>query len=255
MKLALKLIRSVLFIYLSLALFLFLFQRNLLYYPTPENEHEYDVVQYEVDDVVLNVIVLNQGKDEAVLYFGGNGEAVVANAYYFNKALPDYTVYLVNYRGYGGSTGKPTETNLYLDAEYIYDQIAVNHKAVSVFGRSLGSGVATYLASTKSINKMVLITPYDSIQKIAQKQYPVFPIAILLRDKFDSLSRVKNISTDTLVLLAEHDVIIPRENSQRLIKAFPSSQLRVEVIEGTDHNSISSKAEYYNFLYEFMAMP
>jgi pimeloyl-ACP methyl ester carboxylesterase len=252
MKLFLRLTQSVLFIYLSVALFLFVFQRSFLYHPAAETDHEYDVIQYEIDDVVLDVIVLNKGKDEAIIYFGGNGEAVVANAYFFNEALSDYTVYLVNYRGYGGSTGKPTEATLYKDAQYIYDQLIAKHKKLSVIGRSLGSGVATYLASTRNINKMILVTPFDSIQAIAQKQYPVFPITLLLRDKFDSLSRVKNISAKTLVLLAENDFIIPFENSQRLIDAFPSSQIIVELLEGTGHNSISSKQEYYYFLQQFM---
>lgn len=255
MKLFLRLIRSILFIYLSIALFLFAFQRSLLYYPSAETEHEYDVIQYEVDDVVLDVIVLNKGKDEAIIYFGGNGEAVVANASFFNKILSDYTIYLVNYRGYGGSTGKPMEIALYADAQYIYDQVKTKHQTISVIGRSLGSGVATYLASTRNISKMILITPFDSIQAIAQKQYPVFPIALLLRDKFDSLNRVKNISAKTLVLLAENDVVIPFENSQRLIAAFPSSQIKVELIEEMGHNNISSKQEYYHFLQQFMTAP
>jgi len=253
MKPFLRLTQSVLFIYFSVALFLFIFQRHFLYFPTAAAEHEHDVIQYEIDDVVLDVIVLNKGKDEAIIYFGGNGEAVVANAYFFNKTLPGYTVYLVNYRGYGGSTGKPTEAALYKDAQYIYDQLITKHKAVSVIGRSLGSGVATYLSSTRNIHKLILVTPFDSIQAIAQKQYPVFPIALLLRDKFDSLNRVKNISAKTLVLLAENDVIIPFENSQRLIGAFPSSQIKVELIEDTGHNSISSKGKYYDLLQQFLA--
>lgn len=255
MKLFLRLIRSVLFIYFSLALFLFAFQRSLLYYPTAEINHEYELIKYAIDDVVLDVIVLNKGKDEAIIYFGGNGEAVVANASFFNKTLSDYTIYLVNYRGYGGSTSKPMEVALYADAQYIYDQVKTKHKTISVIGRSLGSGVATYLASTRNISKMILVTPFDSIQAIAQKQYPVFPIALLLRDKFDSLSRVKNISAKTLVLLAENDVVIPFENSQRLIAAFPSSQIKVELIEDTGHNNISSKQEYYHFLQQFMTAP
>ena len=252
MKLALRLIRSIVFIYLSVALLLFLLQRNLLYYPSPDTEHEYDVVQYEVDDVSLNVIILNQGKDNAVLYFGGNAEAVVGNAYFFNKVLPDRTVYLVNYRGYGGSSGKPTEANLYADAEYVYDQIKTDHNRIAVIGRSLGTGVATYLASIRSIDKMILVTPYDSIQAIAEQQYPVFPINLLLKDKYDSLSRVDRITAKTFVLLAEHDVVIPYENSRRLIEAFPASQINVKVIKGTGHNSISSKPEYYDLIQLFM---
>lgn len=255
MKLFFRLIRSILFIYLSVALFLFVYQRQLLYYPTEEVEHSYDVIQYSNNDAVIKVIVLNKGKDDAILYFGGNGEAVIANANYFNRALPDYTIYLVNYRGYGGSTGKPTEANLYSDAEYIYDQVISEHKSLSVIGRSLGTGVATYLASIRNINRLILITPFDSILAIAQKQYPVFPISLLLRDNYDSLSRVKSINTKTFVLLAEHDVVIPLENSQRLIDAFPMSQITVEMIKGVGHNSISNKREYYDLLRRFMSEP
>lgn len=255
MKLLIRLTRSVVFIYFSVAFLLFIFQRDFLYFPTAKSEHDYDVIQYAIDDVVLDVIALNKGKEKAIIYFGGNGEAVAANAHFFNKTLPDYTIYLVNYRGYGGSTGKPTEANLYSDAQYIYDRINTEHKTISVIGRSLGSGVATYLASTKSINKMVLITPYDSIEAIAQKQYPMFPVTLLLRDKYDSISRVKSISTKTLILLAEHDRVIPLESSQRLIKQFPPEQVKVELLEGTGHNSISSKEQYYTSLHQFMEAP
>jgi uncharacterized protein len=253
MKLFIRLLRSVLFIYLSVGLFLFLLQRDFLYYPTAKVEHEYEIKQFSNDDVILDVIVLNKGKDKAILYFGGNAESVVANASGFKNIFSNHTVYLLNYRGYGGSTGSPTEAALYSDALFLYDEIFNRFDSVSVIGRSLGTGVATYLASTRAINKMILITPYDSIQNIAQKQYPVFPISILLKDKYDSASRVQDIDAETLIILAEHDVVIPMENSEQLIKEFPESQLQVEIIKDATHNSLSSKNKvYYSFLQQFM---
>ena len=141
MKLLIRILRSVLFIYFSVAFLLYIFQRDFLYYPTPKINHEFEEQQFSIGDELLNVIVLNKGKEEAILYFGGNGESVVGNASTFNQIFSNYTVYLVNYRAYGGSTGKPTEAFLYSDAQYIYDAISTKHKKISVIGRSLGTEI------------------------------------------------------------------------------------------------------------------
>jgi pimeloyl-ACP methyl ester carboxylesterase len=249
----LKIIGGILFsLYFLAAVLVFIFQRDFMYFPSAETKHKFEVRHFSIDEETLNIIVLNKGKENAILYFGGNGESVEGNAASFSQIFSNHTVYLVNYRGYGGSTGVPTEEYLYADAEYLYDLISAQHHEISVIGRSLGSGVATFLASTRAIAKMVLITPYDSIQNIAQVQYPIFPIALLLKDKYDSASRVKDIISNTLIILAEHDVIIPAESSNKLIKKFPSLQVTVEIIEGTGHNNLSRKNKYYDVLRQFL---
>jgi pimeloyl-ACP methyl ester carboxylesterase len=252
MKLLKSFIRIVLSVYFIFALVLFIFQRDFLYYPTAKIVHEFEIQQYSIDEVILDVIVLNKGRDKAILYFGGNGESVFKNANRFSKVFNSHTVYLVNYRGYGGSTGKPTEAFLYSDAQFIYDKISGQYKSISVIGRSLGTGVATLLASTRSINKMILITPYDSIQSVAQSRYPVYPISIMLKDKFKSDSRIKDISASTLVIFAEHDQVIPLKNTQQLIEYFPPSQVQVEMIKGNGHNDLSSNPRYLYLLQQFM---
>ncbi|MFP6807123.1 MAG: alpha/beta hydrolase [Pseudomonadales bacterium] len=223
-----------------------------MYFPSPEIAHRYETMTISTDDQSLEIVVLNRGESKAILYFGGNGESVVANAPRYTEIFAMQTVYLVNYRGYGGSTGNPTEKTIYADAQLLYDKVSPQHTGISVIGRSLGSGVATLLASTRKIDKMVLITPYDSIRNIAQDQYPMFPIDYLLLDKFDSVSRIKSIDSSTLIIIAELDSIIPSKYSDRLIDEFPAAQVSVNVIRGAGHNDLSYRDSYYELLHNFM---
>lgn len=238
--------------YLAIALLLFVFQRDLIYLPTAKYTHDFETEQFSIDGERIDVVVINKGNQSAILYFGGNGESVVHSAPSLSKTFPDHTLYLVNYRGYGGSSGNPSEKAIYADAQHIYDLIEKRHSNVSVIGRSLGSGVATFLASTRAINKMVLITPYDSIQRMAQDQFPYLPISILLKDKYNSVDRVKGIKSRTLVILAERDNVIPPKYSKRLVEAFRKQQVTVKTILGAGHNNLSNTDEYHRFLRDFM---
>ena len=114
---------------------------------------------------------------------------------------------------------------------------------VSTIGRSLGSGVASYLAAHRPVNELVLITPYDSLQSVAQSRYPIYPIGLLLHDKFDSLSRIDKIDATVLILAAEHDDVIPRPHTERLFRAFPKAPV-FYTIAGSHHGDISSFPEY-----------
>ena len=246
-----KVIGFLVSVYILVALLLFVFQRGLLYFPTGKYAHHLPVEQYLNEGERIDVVVLNPNQQDAILYFGGNGESIVHSAVAFTDVF-EQTVYFVNYRGYGGSTGQPTEQALYSDAQYIYDVIKKRHSKISVIGRSLGSGVATFLAASRPIDKMALITPYNSIQQIAQDRFPVYPMSILLKDKYVSVDRVKNIESRTLVLLAERDRVIPKEYSMRLIAAFPEHQIIVKTMPNTGHNSLSDTDEYYLLLQKFM---
>lgn len=239
-------------IYVLFGIFLFIFQRDFMYFPTEKPTHPFQIKQFLIGGESIDVVVLNKGKSKAIMYFGGNGESVVGNAPDFIKIFPNHTVYLVNYRGYGGSTGTPTEQFLYSDARHIYDGIISQHQQVSVIGRSLGTGIATYLASQREVHKIILVSPYDSIEHIAQDRYKIYPISLLLKDKYNSLHRIKDIKSDTLIILAEHDAVIPSKYSSQLIKAFPISQVTVETIKGAGHNNLSQREIYYQLLKRFI---
>ena len=239
-------------IYLLLCLALFAFQRNLLYFPTPEYEHPYTTTLFSSDNEQLKVLILNEGKETAILYFGGNAESVVHNAAQLAADFPNDTVYLVNYRGYGGSSGQPTEAGIYADTLYIYDAIKSKHHTISAIGRSLGSGVATYLAANRTIHKMILITPYDSIQNVAKSHYPFFPISLLIQDEFNSAKYAADLETNTLILIASHDTVVPRPNTMQLISAFSPTYLSAQTIPKTTHNTISDEIIFHELMHDFM---
>jgi len=245
-------IKLLLLAYLTYGVLLFINQRDLLYAPTDKTDHIFNEVIFHNDKESINVIVVNDKKEKAILYFGGNGDTVARSAFAFDRFFPEHTVYLVNYRGYGGSSGEPTEKGIYADALTVFDQIRSKHSDISVLGRSLGSGVATYLARKREFEKLVLITPYDSAQSMAQERFPLYPMSILLKDKYDSVSRVKNIDTKTLVILAEKDNVITMKHSQKLIDAFPASKVDVKIIEGVGHNTILRDDRYYHVLQKFI---
>lgn len=238
--------------YLSVIGFFYLFQRSFLYFPTEKYEHSYDRIGIPSQGETIEVIVLNSGNSKALIYFGGNGEAVVANAEDFLSNFSDLTIYLVNYRGYGGSSGEPTESGIFADALTIYDQVKELHSDISVVGRSLGSGVATFLAANRPIKKVALITPYDSVLNMAKAQFAMLPVRLILKDRYDSLSRASHIKSKVLIVAAEHDQVIPMSHTQRLMNAFQSDQVVFKVIKNAGHNNLSNSIVYYKTLSDFI---
>jgi len=254
MKFLLTLLTIVAALYLLAALLLFLLQRKFMYFSTPFIDHAYEEVVLTAagdDSIELRVIVVNPGRQHAVLYFGGNAEAVVHSAAPLADALPEHTLYLVNYRGYGGSSGTPSEANLFSDARQIYDRIATDHQEVSAIGRSLGSGVVCWLAAEVSLTRLVLITPYDSILNIARAAYPIFPVRWLLRDRYESIRYASGISVPVLALIASNDTVIPAASSQRLVAAF--ANVEVQLLDNSGHNDLQTHANFYPALANFLA--
>jgi pimeloyl-ACP methyl ester carboxylesterase len=165
----------------------------------------------------------------------------------------DYSVYLVNYRGYGNSEGSPTEAALFADALAIYDHIQEKYQTVSAYGRSLGSGVAVYLAAKRPLDRLILLTPYDSIAAVAQKIYPLFPVRYLTKDQFDSAARAGNIDIPVLIASAEHDREIALEHTQALRQRFNRTEVEYRQIKGAAHNDIIDFPEYRAFIEGFIA--
>jgi pimeloyl-ACP methyl ester carboxylesterase len=240
-------------VYAAVCAGLYVGQRSLLYYPTPESQSTgANVLRLETASATLKVWHIAHGSDHAILYFGGNAEDVAWNIEPFAALFPETDVYLVNYRGYGGSSGSPSETALLEDAEAVYDRIRASHAEVSVIGRSLGSGVAVHVAGVRDVRRIVLVTPYDSVMSVAKDQFALFPVALMLEDTFDSYSKAGAVSVPALVLLAEHDGVIPHRHSERLVTALPPAHVRVQTIHGTNHDSIAGSAAYLQALHDFL---
>jgi len=249
----LVLITIALVVYAAICGALYVLQRSLMYFPTPESRSSRaEALSIATDGAVLKVWRVAGASARALIYFAGNAEDVATNIAPFAAAFPDTAIYLVNYRSYGGSTGSPSEDALLADAEVVFDRVRAEHDNVAVLGRSLGSGVAVHLAAVRDVSKLALVTPYDSILRIAQRQLPFMPVSWLLKDTFDSLAKAPRVRAPVLVLLAELDRVIPRDHSERLVAAFAPGQVEVRTIAGTNHDSISDEHEYGRALAAFL---
>lgn len=241
--------------YFAAGIYLYVNQRAYLYHPTTNTAHHYPTFFMYDKAVKINVIVLHPGEKNAILYFGGNAESMAQSAAYIAGQFPHHTVYLMDYRGYGLSTGESSESLLYKDALTLYDYAKNRHENIDVGGRSLGTAIATNVAANREVSKLALITPFDSIVNVAQERYPIYPVAYLLEDKFDSASRVKEIKADTFIVIAENDKVIPRERTEKLIEVFKKrdfGKLQVDMIKNRGHGDISSDDRYYKIMQDFI---
>jgi uncharacterized protein len=189
-----------------------------------------------------------------ILYFGGNAEDVL----YTGSTAPRIdarAVVVVNYRGYGGSPGKPGQKALYDDGLAIYDY-ALKRGApaehIVVMGRSLGSGVASMLAGARPVRAAILITPYDSLAAVAATHYPFLPVRLLLRHPFPSADWAARTRAPALILAAEHDNVVPAVHAQKLFEAWAGPK-QVHVLAQTGHNDIETHADYYRLINEFLS--
>lgn len=235
--------------YLALCALLFFFQRSLIYFPQPRTPMPgTQTLRLDSEAGPVMVTVRRGAGPQALIYFGGNAEDVSWSLPTLAAAFPEHSLYLLHYRGYGGSAGTPSEAALFADALALHERVSREQTQITVVGRSLGSGVAVFLASQRPVARLVLVTPYDSIEALAAQRFSMFPIRWLLRDKFESGRYASQVSASTLLLAAEHDEVIPLASTQALLTHFPQGVARLEIIPGRDHNSISESAAYVPLL-------
>jgi uncharacterized protein len=235
--------------YLGVCAAMFVFQRSLLYYPQPRQVTAMEsTMPLHVEGAELVVTVRPHSGPKAILYFGGNGEDVSLNLASFSLAFPDQALFLLHYRGYGGSTGSPSEPANHSDAAALFRSVYAQHPEIAVIGRSLGSGIAVRLASESPVSRLILVTPYDSIEEIAAAQYPYLPVKWLLLDRYESWKYAPRIRIPTTIIAAEDDEVIPRASTDKLFARFPTGVASMIVIEGADHNGIGTTTGYLKAL-------
>lgn len=249
-----NMVLTLIFSYLCCCALLYFGQRALLYFPSPNDVVAAKSISFTNEGVELKGWIVNPGQAQALLYYGGNAEKIEQNIALFESKFTAYSVYLIPYRGFGASSGTPTETGLYSDGLYIYDQLRNSHSKISLIGRSLGAAVASYVASSRDIDKLVLVTPFDSVENVARGIYWMFPVSILLKDKYNIVARIAAIEAQTLVLLAETDRVIARRHSEALLAAFEPTAVESVIIKGTDHNNISSVEGYAANISRFLKL-
>jgi uncharacterized protein len=233
-------------LYLGACAVLYAFQGSLIYFPQPRAVGSAEtVLKLPAAGADVLVSVRPHGGPKALIYFGGNAEDVSRSLPGLSQAFPDYALYLLHYRSYGGSSGTPSEESIQRDATALFDKAYAEHPQTVVIGRSLGSGVAVRLASRRPVSRLILITPYDSFQEIAASHFRFMPVRWLLRDKFESWRYAPRVTVPALLIMAEHDEVIPRASTERLYMRFARGVAALRVIPGVGHNTISASPEYF----------
>jgi uncharacterized protein len=240
-------------LYLLVCAALYVFQSSLIYFPQPRAiQAAGSILNLDNRGERIVVTARKQAGPKALIYFGGNAEDASQNLSVFTRDFPNHSVYLMHYRGYGGSSGTPSEVGLVADGVALFDSVSRDHSEISVIGRSLGSGVAVQVSNARPVENLVLVTPYASVAGIAAVMFPYVPVKLLLKDRFESEKYVTGIKAKSLILAAENDSVIPEWSTKILQAAFGKDKVSYTVIGGSDHNSIASKSQYFEVLKAFL---
>jgi len=243
-----SLLTIVMGVYVGICVFFLIFQRSFIYMPRPETSTHAPAFTLDVPGARVRISSQPHDGPKALMYFGGNAEDVAYTLPELAAIFPDRAIYLMHYRGYCGSSGRPTEAALRGDARALFQMVHACHSDVIVVGRSLGSSLAIQLAAEEPVSRIVLITPFESILRIAQRTAPFLPMALLLHDKYESWRFAPRVSCPTLIIAASHDELVPLGDTETLLRAFRPGVATLRVMDGTDHNSVSDKAEFWEAL-------
>src|SRR5450631_2365634 len=214
--------------YGGLLALMYVFQRALLYFPDANHVPPAQAGLPQAQEVILTSadgeklvawFVAPRGNKPVVLYFQGNAEGLTARVNRFTWLTADGTGLLaLCYRGYGGSSGTPTEDGLIRDARAAYDfafaQVPVDR--IVLFGESLGTGVAVALGAERKIAGMILDAPYSAIVDVGAAAFPFAPVRWLMKDTFHSDRRIGRVTAPLLVLHGEQDNVVPIRFGERL---------------------------------------
>ena len=189
-----------------------------------------------------------------ILYFHGNTRSIKGWAKYARDFYRyGYDVVLVDYRGFGKSTGKRSEKEMLNDMQFVYDRLADQYAEdhILVYGRSMGSGFATKLAADNQPRYLILDAPYYSFKKVAERFTPFLPHRFILRFHLRTDKWIKRVTCHTYIIHGTRDWLIPISHSEKLRK-FNPHRITLIRIEGGGHNNLPSFPEYHNFIRDIL---
>jgi len=241
---------------------IYFFQENLIFLPTAltqehvyKMDHYFEEITLEANDgAKLNGLHFKvENSKGVILYFHGNAGNLQRwgelTQYFVEKG---YSVLVMDYRGYGKSTGKKTMESLYNDAQLWYDYTKQFYKEskITVYGRSLGTTFATYVSSKNTPKKLILESPFYSIEEVAKSRFPFLPIKVLLHYKFPTYQYINEVSCPVTIYHGTKDKVIDFRQGKKLFNSIESESKQHISVPNGGHNDLVNFEEYFDTIEE-----
>lgn len=237
--------------YSILCALLYFSQRSMLYFPGGAREDVTSLTQFKPDIIKVESeegITFNawywpaKENKPTILFFHGNGQAY---QFWINKMMTyhaqGYGIFFTDYRGYGGVGGAPTEQGLYTDARAhinaLMAETGLTPNSLVYYGESLGTGVAIQMATEFPPKAIILESAYSATDDVAKSRYWMFPVDLLMKDKFRSIDKVSTLTMPKFQIHAQKDQVIPAQFGQALFDAMPEPKKWVSIKNG-GHNDL-----------------
>jgi len=240
-------IKFFILVYISLLGMMYVLQRKFIYFPLKNRPFLgnwigiYTEVQTQTEDhLTLTHWYAKQGRPHIVILHGNAGN-IESRAYRFQFLVDEgYSVLLISYRGYGDNPGQPTEQNLISDSalalEWLFKQEGISFKEMIFFGESLGSGVAIALAEKYSVKGLLFDGAFSSLVELGQSAYPFLPVRWMLKDTWNSVTRIQKVKAPILFIHSKKDTVVPFRFAQKLFQAANKPKKHIW-LEDSEHNS------------------
>ena len=251
--------------YLGVMGYLYANQRHMLYY----NKHEVETPAIHglaIQDLRLKTpdgetlqawYEPPQPGKPVILYFHGQAASLALGKWRYIRMHKEGVGYLaLAYRGFSESTGKPTEKGLLIDGLTAYDWLRAqgyHDKDIVIHGHSLGTGVATYVASQRPARALILEAPFTAASDVGAERYPYIPVSLLMQDKFLSRERIKDVHMPVLIAHGDHDSVVPFAEGQQLFALANEPKTFVRV-PGGEHNTLVRDGIYHDY-WRFLGLP
>jgi len=224
-----KILLYVALAYLAIVAVAYFAQRKFTYFPNPsrvapsdaglQGFREIELPTPDGERIITWYAPAPAGRP-TILYFHGNGGGLANRAGRFGRyQAAGFGIFIMSYRGFSGSTGRPTEVHNIADARLAYDHLVkqgIKPSDIFLYGESLGSGVAVQTAAAVPVGGVILDAPYTSIVEVGAKAYPILPLSWIMVDRYESDKRIAAINAPLLILHGTRDQVIPIEMGQRM---------------------------------------